>query len=306
MRKILLFVLVFLLIPTSASSRTQSLQVKSEPLSIYYFEHAAYDCGRLLSLSINETQKGEVSDFYSSLFSNGGEILFIPMYHSFYKDGSDFKTPYSIKVSDFEDELSILTELQFMPVSVDMVYYYVKCGMKIPERAVLLTFDDCYNTFEEVYHLIKKYKFRGVLSIMTGYIDASWALSKGQIKEIEKDGLIQFASHTHTLHNNFRNALEKKQYLNIEEDIQRSREFFDEEHIKSYAFTYPQGKGTDDAKLRKILSNYGFKMGFTLWKEYHIKPRSDPFAVSRIEISKRNKNYSKEQFRRFLLEYLGQ
>lgn len=278
--------------------------VSKKNISPSYFEKGLYDAGRLLSLNIPEQIMEDVEDFERNFFAKGNETLFLPVYHSFYRDEKDFKTNYSISAKDFEDELLVLKELSFEPVSLEDVYYYIKYGKAIPERSVLLTFDDGFKTFLYVYPIIKKYNFKGVLSIMTGFTGSSWSLNKDDINKLKKEGYVDFASHTHTIHNDFKKILTKADYTKIEEDIKKSRTFFESLGIETNTFTFPWGYGSNDNELIKTLKKYGFEIGLTTWKNKYNEMKSNPYLISRIEISKRTGLSSKEKFKEFLLEYL--
>ena len=87
----------------------------------------------------------------------------------------------------------------------------------LPDNAVLLSFDDGYETmYNVVFPLLKAYNYPAVFAPVTGWLDtpanqkiayadkmldrsvfATWA----QVKEMEQSGLVEIASHTHNLHN---------------------------------------------------------------------------------------------------------
>jgi len=300
----IIIILAILIAPFAVLGRNSISGVTATNVSQKYFEGALYNVGRLLSLNLMENTEKEVLTYYNGLFSNGNETLIVLMYHSFYRNSQDYKTKYSISVKDFEDELKVLEELSFEPVSLDDIYYYTKFGKRLPLRSVLLTFDDGFKTFFYIYPPIKKYNLRGVISIMTGFTGSSWSLTKEDIKLLQKEGYVEFASHTNTLHNDFKKALEKKEYKKIEEDIKKSSEFFDSLGIKTIAFAYPSGAGSSDKTLRNILRKYGFEIGLDTWKHQYNKPKSDLYSIARIEVSEREGLSKKDKFREFLLDYL--
>jgi len=87
----------------------------------------------------------------------------------------------------------------------------------LPDNAVLLSFDDGYETmYNVVFPLLKAYNYPAVFAPVTGWLDtpadqkiayadkmldrsvfATWS----QVKEMEQSGLVEVASHTHNLHN---------------------------------------------------------------------------------------------------------
>lgn len=81
-------------------------------------------------------------------------------------------------------------------------------GRKIlPEKAVLLSFDDAYLSFYQfVFPILQLYKASAVLSVPTSWIDQKPEyvdkplMSWSQIREVQKSGLVFIASHAHDLH----------------------------------------------------------------------------------------------------------
>ena len=86
----------------------------------------------------------------------------------------------------------------------------------LPDNAVLLSFDDGYETmYNVVFPLLKAYNYPAVFAPVTGWLDtpenqkityadkmldrsvfATWS----QVKEMEQSGLVEIASHTHDMH----------------------------------------------------------------------------------------------------------
>lgn len=79
---------------------------------------------------------------------------------------------------------------------------------KLPEKSVLLTFDDAYLSFYNyVYPILKIYNYPAVLSVVSSWIEKKpdyvghkELMSWKQIKEVTNSGLVFLASHTHDLH----------------------------------------------------------------------------------------------------------
>ena len=87
----------------------------------------------------------------------------------------------------------------------------------LPDNAVLLSFDDGYETmYNVVFPLLKAYNYPAVFAPVTGWLDTpadqkiayadkmldrSVFVTWAQVKEMEQSGLVEVASHTHNLHN---------------------------------------------------------------------------------------------------------
>lgn len=93
-----------------------------------------------------------------------------------------------------------------------------KAGRKpLPERAVLLTFDDGYvEVYTKVFPLLKQYHYPALIALVDSWLDtpaagpppegepATWSrarfLSWAQVKELARSGLVEVASHSHAAH----------------------------------------------------------------------------------------------------------
>lgn len=104
----------------------------------------------------------------------------------------------------------------YHPVSVDTILAARNNGKQLPEKAILLTFDDGYRSFyDRVYPLLKLYQFPAVAAVVGGWLSVKNGeivdygddkkprehfLSNSQIKELADSGLVEIASHSFDLH----------------------------------------------------------------------------------------------------------
>ncbi|AUD78758.1 poly-beta-1,6-N-acetyl-D-glucosamine N-deacetylase PgaB [Kangiella profundi] len=99
-------------------------------------------------------------------------------------------------------------------VSLDEVIKAKSEQKALPEKAVLLTFDDGYRSFyTQIFPLLKLYNYPATFAIVTSWIESSEAVNYGgikkatddfltwqQIREMQQSGLIEIASHSHDMH----------------------------------------------------------------------------------------------------------
>ncbi|MGE5085165.1 MAG: poly-beta-1,6-N-acetyl-D-glucosamine N-deacetylase PgaB [Bacillota bacterium] len=119
---------------------------------------------------------------------------------------------YSVHKKDFIDQLDYL-KANYNVVSLQDILDASKGKKILPPKAVLITVDDGLASFyENVYPLLKSYKFKSVFSIVGKWIDDGSAPNYGfkdsnpkmatwkQIKEMQDSGWVDIASHTYDLH----------------------------------------------------------------------------------------------------------
>jgi len=121
--------------------------------------------------------------------------------------GNPRGNPYTVTKERLREHFEWLKTNGFQPISVEE-YLKAKQGLAIlPDKAVMLTFDDGYLSFyTDVYPLLKEYKYPAVLAVVTSWLQTEPPAGIGplvtweQMREMEQSGLVTIASHTHDLH----------------------------------------------------------------------------------------------------------
>ncbi len=116
-------------------------------------------------------------------------------------------TPYDVPRHIFIKQLEYLRQNGYTFISPARIQQAKQGGAPLPDKAVLLTFDDGYLSFYHfVFPLLKLYRIPAIISIATSWIDhpdkkiSSPLMSWKQIKEVLDSGLVFISSHTHDLH----------------------------------------------------------------------------------------------------------
>ena len=126
-------------------------------------------------------------------------------------------TLHSVAPDKFEEQLIFLSENSYQTLIADELYEYLTSSKPIPERSIVLTFDDGWkNLHSVVYPLLKKYKFRAVCFIIPGLIpdkrkdngresaghipDSNILCTWNEIIELHESKVIDFQSHSMTHH----------------------------------------------------------------------------------------------------------
>ncbi len=95
----------------------------------------------------------------------------IIMYHGILKEEKR-QGKFVISPKQFEDDLLYLQEQGYHTVVMRDVIDYVMNGTPLPEKPIMLTFDDGYfNDYVYAYPLLKKYNSKIVFSPIGRYVD---------------------------------------------------------------------------------------------------------------------------------------
>jgi peptidoglycan/xylan/chitin deacetylase (PgdA/CDA1 family) len=99
---------------------------------------------------------------------NGHRSLRVLMYH---KVNDLAGNPLTMPVSLFDEQMDQLRQLRYTVVNLDAVLGHYVDGKPLPERAVLITFDDGYHdNLDQAAPVLQKYGYPAVLFVPIGYL----------------------------------------------------------------------------------------------------------------------------------------
>jgi len=169
------------------------------------------------------------------------------------------------------------------PISPDALFAHLRTGVPLPNKPVLLSFDDGYGGhYQYVYPLLKKYNYPAVFSIYLKKLEGKTkrtSVTWEQLKEMSADPLVTIASHTVT----------HPRDLRLMTDDELGQEIIETKHILEEKlgipiryFTYPEGKF--DARVKQWVIAAGYKMAFSMddLGEGYAGESPDLFSIKRF------------------------
>lgn len=165
---------------------------------------------------------------------------------------------YSVSPAQFAEQMKTLKDSGYQTVLPGELYNYLAYGHALPEKPVMLTFDD---TDEEQYSLaaqeMKKYGYKGVYFLMTISINRPRYMSKEQIKELADEGNA-IEAHTWDHH-----MVTKYTEEDWEKQLDKpKKQIIDITGKEVNYFAYPFGLWNKNAITE--LKDRGYKMAFIL------------------------------------------
>lgn len=141
-----------------------------------------------------------------------GIPLPILMYHHILKDPSKHGA-YVVSPQEFEDDLVFLKENGYQAITVSDLISYAKENAPLPQKPVMITFDDGYlSTLEYAHPLLEKYNMKAVVSVVASYTEeystscdrhVSYAhLSWEDLRFMSVSGIFEVQNHTYDMHKN--------------------------------------------------------------------------------------------------------
>ncbi|MBE9601421.1 polysaccharide deacetylase family protein [Pedobacter sp. MC2016-24] len=163
-----------------------------------------------------------------------------------------------IPPANFKQHIKMLADSGYHSILPDQLYNYLNYGTALPEKPIMITFDDTdLDQYTVGAKVLKEHGFKGVFFIMTVSIGRPRYMSKAQIKELADDGH-EIASHTWN-HKNFAQFTEEDWKIQIDEPTQTLEKITGK---KVAYFAYPYG--VFRASTLHKLKEHGFKAAFIL------------------------------------------
>lgn len=132
----------------------------------------------------------------------------ILLYHRIRPDGEpDQERIYLVYTSAFEEQMQYLHDEGYSTISLYELQAYIQEGKELPEKPIILTFDDGYlSTYKYAYPIMRKYGFTATVfvtsdtsaKVFDSYRSFDPPLTKEQVRELSENGFsIQAHSVTH-------------------------------------------------------------------------------------------------------------
>lgn len=220
-------------------------------------------------------------------------------YHEIADKSETLDSTYAVTPPNFEEQVHWLIDNGYHFISIDDILKYRKHKKPLPEKAVLMTFDDGYQSvYANAFPIIKKYKIPVVVALVGSWMKAKEIvdfdghkiprekfLSHHAIQEMAKSGLVEFASHSYFSHKgiqgnpqgNMQPAMITRQWLSdtqtYEDEKRYTQRIYNDllennRFIKRYTGQKPRVMvwpyGYYNKETRTIAERLGMPIGLTL------------------------------------------
>lgn len=169
---------------------------------------------------------------------------------------------YIVEIQNFKNQIKMLADSGYQTILPDQLYAYLNQGKALPNKPVMLTFDDTdLDQFTIVNPTLKKYGYKAVYFIMTVSIGRKGKfvnyMNADQIKQLSDEGNI-IGSHTYD-HKNFKKYAGKDWEEQLDKPTARLEKITGKK-IKYFAYPF----GLWNAEGIPQLKKRNFKMAFQL------------------------------------------
>ena len=192
------------------------------------------------------------------------------------KDGN----PLTLWPEQFEAQMEYLAAEGYTTITIDEMMDALENGSSLPEKSVIITFDDGYaDNYEYAYPILKKYGFKATIFLIYDFTNTyPNYLTWDQVAEMKDSGLIHFESHTMT----HANLAELTSVDELRHEIADSHDLLSEKiGYDMHYIAYPGGRVNEE--IERITSAAGYRGGFTV--HYGLStPAEGRYQMDRIPI----------------------
>lgn len=240
------------------------------------------------ALEVNLSSEYKPVDKTKTYYKNEKNLRIpILLYHEITTKQPERKLAYMQTTKDnFEKQVSGILEYGYTVISYNDLIAYNNGEKALPEKVVLIDFDDGYiGNYQNAFEVIKKYNIPVSIYVVDDLVGTPGYFNWEQAKEMSDTGLVSINTHgkTHIFYNKETPETLKEHieyaHTKIEENLQKQ---------VTKVFTYPYGAYTDEHL--EILKNAGFVQNLTN-DEINNSDTLNLYGLSRIYVMNHYSKY---------------
>ncbi|MEW8978983.1 MAG: polysaccharide deacetylase family protein [Symbiobacterium sp.] len=207
------------------------------------------------------------------------------LYHHL-EPGADGGNGAIVSTEEFEAQIAWLAANGYTSVTTTDLLNWLHHGTPLPEKPVLITFDDGYRSnYIHAYPTLARHRMNAVIFVVTSLagqkVGSLEYLSWDEMREMVASGLVEIQAHSHDGHRYVggQPALVAWSAEEITADWQQLRDLMLAEGLpQPIAYAYPFGAHGQETLA--ALQSAGVQLGFTVERGY-IVPGHDPYRLNR-------------------------
>jgi peptidoglycan/xylan/chitin deacetylase (PgdA/CDA1 family) len=196
----------------------------------------------------------------------GYQIVPILTYHNL---GEQAKGRLVLAAASFREQMRYLKTNGYRVVSLADFIEFTRLNRQLPQRAVVLTFDDGYHAFKDhAYPVLKELGFTATLFVYTDWVGAGRAaLSWAELRELSAAGMdIQAHSKTHADLRRAQGETEAQYARRMQLELEQPQDLFNRNlGRRSQILAYPYGRW-EEGLLPKV-KEYGYIAAFSVRRQ---------------------------------------
>ena len=183
----------------------------------------------------------------------------------------------TLHVDQFREQMEYLHNQGYNTITLDQLYDYLENGSELPNKPIVITFDDGYvDNYKNVLPILKEYNMKATLFMISDAANTPGFVSTEQMRQMEAGG---FDIQGHTKHQKILTKIDPTELPDALLGGKTSLEGILGEPIEYLA--YPGG--FNDMLVQYVTKQSGYKMAFTV-QPGTVQPGDNLYALNRLAI----------------------
>lgn len=153
----------------------------------------------------------------------------------------------------FEQQLKTLQKAGYTFLTAADLAAIIDCQAPMPEKPILLTFDDGHRDFyTDVLPILERYQAKATVYVISSFIGGSDFMTADQVRSLQQHPLVEIGSHT--VHHK---ALKGLPFATVEKEVFDSKQQLESNYqLSIVSFAYPDG--SYDAQAENLVRQAGY------------------------------------------------
>jgi peptidoglycan/xylan/chitin deacetylase (PgdA/CDA1 family) len=198
----------------------------------------------------------------------------ILLYHSIPRE-PDARDRFSVAREPFATHLDAIVESGRIPLTIGEIARGLRGEQPLPDRAMAITFDDCYENTPEAIELLGERDLRATVYVTTGQIGTRAMIGHDQLRLLaDRSDAVELGAHSVT-----HPRLDELSPSKIESEVNDSKRHLEQllgRPVETFAYPY----GAYDRRVREAVVDAGFQSAVAV-KNALSHDEDDPWAIAR-------------------------
>lgn len=204
-----------------------------------------------------------------------------------------------VTTESFEEQMQRLVDEGYHTITTQQVAQFVRNGAPLPDKPVLITFDDGYeSTYQYAYPILHRLNLKATVFVVTGWIRSASAgfnprrlsyMTWGQLQEMSASGVFDVQSHTTDMHRFIKDQPAAKALPDavVLADLVNARQTLKGHlglEVKAFAYPY----GSYNQHLIDLVKQAGYDIAFGVDSSRALQQGDAPYSLHRFGVFRRH------------------
>lgn len=214
--------------------------------------------------------------------------LRVLLYHKV--SSNNYRDYLTVTREDLDNQFRFIVQQGYTPLLLSDLVKHVRSEDPLPEKPILITFDDGYrDNYTTMYPVLKKYGLKANIFLVPAFLELGNTpqesyLTLSDLNNMDPD-LVEYGLHAYN-HASYKHLSPGE----IEQDINKCRQYFQERRIAyqdciAYPYgSFPKRNPVKRRRFLKTLSANRIVLAFRIGNRLNPVPLSRPLVIQRLDI----------------------